>query len=214
MPWKLILHYGTGLCNWNRCCSILEGFDIHGWCTSILLYGQLPHSWVFASCFRISFQIYTDLAPIKLQNLNYTWWLLLSKICHIFREAMIPCILLAVGGNLVDGKNLFSFETVVKLYYTDITPTIVIVWWGDAFLQILTLAFVYSSGPGEGSKRLGVRTTVAIIFARLILVPIAGVGIVMLVDKLGFIPKDDKMFKFVLLLQHSMPTSVLSGMRK
>lgn len=41
---------------------------------------------------------------------------------------MIPCILLAVGGNLVDGKNLFSFETVVKLYYTDITPTIVIVW--------------------------------------------------------------------------------------
>lgn len=69
-----------------------------------------------------------------------------------------------------------------------------------------------ASGPGEGSKRLGVRTTVAIIFARLVLVPLAGVGIVLLVDKLGFIPKDDKMFKFVLLLQHSMPTSVLSGM--
>ncbi|KAL5220817.1 hypothetical protein ABZP36_025530 [Zizania latifolia] len=88
--------------------------------------------------------------------------------CLILGEAMIPCILLAVGGNLVDG-------------------------------------------PGEGSKRLGVRTTIAIIFARLILVPLAGVGIVMLVDKLGFIPKGDKMFKFVLLLQHSMPTSVLSG---
>lgn len=81
---------------------------------------------------------------------------------------MIPCILLAVGGNLVDG-------------------------------------------PGEGSKRLGVRTTVAIIFARLVLVPLAGVGITMLVDKLGFIPEGDRMFKFVLLLQHSMPTSVLSG---
>ncbi|CAD6236235.1 unnamed protein product [Miscanthus lutarioriparius] len=88
--------------------------------------------------------------------------------CLILGEAMIPCILLAVGGNLVDG-------------------------------------------PGEGSKRLGVRTTVAIIFARLVLVPLAGVGIIILVDKLGFIPKDDKMFKFVLLLQHSMPTSVLSG---
>lgn len=68
------------------------------------------------------------------------------------------------------------------------------------------------SGPGEGSKRLGVRTTVAIIFARLVLVPLAGVGITMLVDKLGFIPEGDRMFKFVLLLQHSMPTSVLSGM--
>ncbi|KAL6614247.1 hypothetical protein ACP70R_036517 [Stipagrostis hirtigluma subsp. patula] len=92
----------------------------------------------------------------------------LTDSCLILGEAMIPCILLAVGGNLVDG-------------------------------------------PGEGSKRLGVRTTVAIIFARLILVPLAGTGIVLLVDKLGFIPKDDKMFKFVLLLQHSMPTSVLSG---
>lgn len=88
--------------------------------------------------------------------------------CLILGEAMIPCILLAVGGNLVDG-------------------------------------------PGEGSKRLGVRTTVAIIFARLVLVPLAGVGITMLVDKLGFIPEGDRMFKFVLLLQHSMPTSVLSG---
>jgi predicted permease len=92
----------------------------------------------------------------------------LTDSCLILGEAMIPCILLAVGGNLVDG-------------------------------------------PGEGSRRLGVRTTVAIIFARLILVPIAGIGIVSFADKLGFIPKGDKMFKFVLLLQHSMPTSVLSG---
>lgn len=88
--------------------------------------------------------------------------------CLILGGAMIPCILLAVGGNLVDG-------------------------------------------PGEGSKRLGMRTTVAIIFSRLVLVPLAGVGIILLVDKLGFIPKGDKMFKFILLLQHSMPTSVLSG---
>lgn len=41
--------------------------------------------------------------------------------------------------------------------------------------------------------------------------PPAGLGIVTLADKLGFLPADDKMFRFVLLLQHSMPTSVLSG---
>jgi auxin efflux carrier family protein len=67
------------------------------------------------------------------------------------------------------------------------------------------------SGPGVGSKRLGFRTTAAIIFARLTFVPLAGLGIVTLADKFGFIPEGDKMFKFVLLLQHSMPTSVLSG---
>ncbi|CAJ1813531.1 unnamed protein product [Sphenostylis stenocarpa] len=86
--------------------------------------------------------------------------------CIILGEAMIPCILLALGGNLIDGP---------------------------------------------GSSKLGFRTTAAIIFARLVLVPPVGMGIVMLADKLGFLPPDDKMFRFVLLLQHSMPTSVLAG---
>ncbi|KAE9622321.1 hypothetical protein Lal_00037015 [Lupinus albus] len=86
--------------------------------------------------------------------------------CMILGDAMIPCILLALGGNLVDGP---------------------------------------------GSSKLGLRTTAAIIFARLVLVPPVGVGIVMLADKLGFLPPGDMMFRFVLLLQHSMPTSILSG---
>lgn len=43
------------------------------------------------------------------------------------------------------------------------------------------------------------------------MVPPTGLSIVMLADKLGFLPTDDKMFRFVLLLQHTMPTSVLSG---
>lgn len=64
---------------------------------------------------------------------------------------------------------------------------------------------------GPGSSKLGFRTTAAIIFARLLLVPLVGLGIVTLADKLGFLPSDDKMFRFVLLLQHSMPTSVLAG---
>ncbi|KAI8559559.1 hypothetical protein RHMOL_Rhmol04G0183800 [Rhododendron molle] len=86
--------------------------------------------------------------------------------CTILGGAMIPCILLALGGNLVDGP---------------------------------------------GSSTLGLRTTGAIIFARLVLVPPTGLGIVMMADKLGVLPPDDKMFRFVLLLQHTMPTSVLAG---
>lgn len=64
---------------------------------------------------------------------------------------------------------------------------------------------------GPGSSKLGLRTTVAIIIGRLVLVPPVGLGIVMLADKLGFLPAGDKMFRFVLLLQHTMPTSVLAG---
>ncbi|XP_068640982.1 protein PIN-LIKES 6-like isoform X1 [Aristolochia californica] len=102
--------------------------------------------------------IFTDDAPL----------FFFTDSCIILGEAMVPCILLALGGNLVDG-------------------------------------------PGTGSKKLGFRTTAAIVFGRLVLVPPVGLGIVTLADKLGFIPAGDKMFKFVLLLQHSMPTSVLSG---
>ncbi|KAL1808078.1 hypothetical protein ACET3Z_025068 [Daucus carota] len=86
--------------------------------------------------------------------------------CLILGDAMIPCILLALGGNLIDGP---------------------------------------------GSSKLGLKTTAAIIFGRLVLVPPTGLGIVMLADKLGFLPPGDKMFRFVLLLQHTMPTSILSG---
>lgn len=64
---------------------------------------------------------------------------------------------------------------------------------------------------GPGSSKLGARTTAAIVFGRLVLVPPVGLGIVTLADKLGFLPPGDKMFRFVLLLQHTMPTSVLSG---
>ncbi|XP_078446818.1 auxin efflux carrier family protein isoform X1 [Wolffia australiana] len=88
-----------------------------------------------------------------------------TDTCMILGEAMIPCILLALGGNLIDGP---------------------------------------------GSSKLGMRTTAAIIIGRLMLVPPTGLGIVTLAEKMGFIPAD-KMLKFVLLLQHSMPTSVLSG---
>ncbi|KAG8377158.1 hypothetical protein BUALT_Bualt09G0139400 [Buddleja alternifolia] len=70
---------------------------------------------------------------------------------------------------------------------------------------------IIEMGAGPGSSKLGARTTAAIIFGRLVLVPPTGLGIVMLADKLGFLPPGDKMFRFVLLLQHTMPTSVLSG---
>lgn len=88
--------------------------------------------------------------------------------CLILGDAMIPCILLALGGNLVDG-------------------------------------------PGPGSSKIGLKTTAAIVFGRLCLVPPTGLGIVTLADKLGFLPAGDKMFRFVLLLQYTMPTSILAG---
>ncbi|KAG6476186.1 hypothetical protein ZIOFF_065422 [Zingiber officinale] len=109
--------------------------------------------------------------------------------CLILGEAMIPCILLALGGNLVDGmQSSISYVT---------------------FLQ--THIDILCSGPG--SKRLGLRTT-AIIFGRLVLVPPTGLGIITIADKLGLFPRGDKMFKFVLLLQHTMPERYVQHLSK
>ncbi len=64
---------------------------------------------------------------------------------------------------------------------------------------------------GPGSSQLGMRSTIAITFTRLFLLPPIGIAVVLTADRLGFLPPDDKMFRFVLLLQQSMPTSILAG---
>ncbi|KAI3808901.1 hypothetical protein L1987_24864 [Smallanthus sonchifolius] len=69
-----------------------------------------------------------------------------ADTCLIIGDAMIPCILLALGANLTDGP---------------------------------------------GSSKLGLKTTAAIIFGRLVLVSPAGLGIMTSADKLGFLPTDD-----------------------
>jgi hypothetical protein len=43
-------------------------------------------------------------AATKQWCLNLLDFILLLKMLMIIREAMIPCILLALGGNLVDGE--------------------------------------------------------------------------------------------------------------
>ncbi|GJY01243.1 protein PIN-LIKES 6, partial [Tanacetum coccineum] len=60
---------------------------------------------------------------------------------------------------------------------------------------------------GPESSKLGLRTTAAIIIGRLIFVLAVRLGIVMTVDNLGLLQPNDKMFRFILLLQHSMPKS-------
>ncbi|CAL9088204.1 unnamed protein product, partial [Musa acuminata var. zebrina] len=102
---------------------------------------------------------------------------------------MIPCILLALGGNLVDGNRAWHSFPVMCIF--------------KSRRKLFNLCCF--PGPGAGSRRLGLRTTVAIIFGRLVLVPPAGLAIVTVADKLGLFPRDDKMFKFILLLQHTMP---------
>jgi len=64
---------------------------------------------------------------------------------------------------------------------------------------------------GAGASKLGLRTTVAIVVIRLLVIPPIGIATVLTAEKMGFLPEGNKVFKFVLLLQHTMPSSILAG---
>lgn len=73
---------------------------------------------------------------------------------------------------------------------------------------MLVLGGMLAEGPNE--SKLGMRTTIGIICARLMLLPLAGMGVVWLADWLGLLI-EDQMYRFVLLLQYTTPSALLFG---
>lgn len=74
---------------------------------------------------------------------------------------------------------------------------------------MLILGGMLAAGPNE--SKLGIRTTVGIIVARLLVLPLVGVGVVSLADRLNFLIHGDMMYRFVILLQYSTPSAILLG---
>ncbi|KAG6603513.1 protein PIN-LIKES 6-like [Cucurbita moschata] len=134
------------------------------------------------------------------------YWFEKLKLKQIFQPPIIASVLAMIMGVIPFLRRLIFTPDAPLFFFTDSC-----IMLGEAMIPCILLALGGNLVEGPGSSKLGLRTTAAIIFARLVLVPPTGLGIVMLADKLGFLPPDDKMFRFVLLLQHSMPTSVLSS---
>lgn len=74
---------------------------------------------------------------------------------------------------------------------------------------MLVLGGMLAEGPNE--SKLGLRTTIGIIVARLLVLPLVGSGVVLLADKLKFLIPGDQMYRFVLLLQYTTPSAILLG---
>ncbi|OMO55572.1 Auxin efflux carrier [Corchorus capsularis] len=74
---------------------------------------------------------------------------------------------------------------------------------------MLVLGGMLREGPNESG--LGIRTTIGIIVARLLILPLAGIGVVYLANKWDFLIEDNAMYRFVLLLQYTTPSAILLG---
>ncbi|GJP33622.1 hypothetical protein CLOM_g18139 [Closterium sp. NIES-68] len=135
-------------------------------------------------------------------------WTIMEKlhIIDIFQPPVVASLLALIVGATPQLKAIF-FNPHSPLLFLEDSLNIC----GGAMVPCVMLVLGGNLVKGPGSSELGIRTTVAITLVRLLIIPASGLMLVQTAKYLGFFPKDDLMFNFVLLLQHTMPTSILAG---
>ncbi|KAJ4808163.1 Auxin efflux carrier protein-like [Rhynchospora pubera] len=129
-----------------------------------------------------------------------------TPIQHIMQPPTIASLLALIVG-LVPALKAFVFGTDAPLAF--FTDSLEILAGAVVPSVMLVLGGTLAEGPKDSS--LGLRTTIGITVARLLVMPCIGIGVVALADKLGFLVEGDLMYRFVLLLQYSMPSAILLG---
>ncbi|XP_024356647.1 protein PIN-LIKES 2 [Physcomitrium patens] len=129
-----------------------------------------------------------------------------TPIRHLMQPPIIASVLAIFVGIFPNTNALLFGDDAPLGWFTD-SLTIL----GAALVPCVMLVLGGTLSVGPGSSELGMRTTIGISVTRLVLLPLIGIGVVLLAHKLGVNPHGDKMLMFVLLLQHTMPTAILSG---
>lgn len=129
-----------------------------------------------------------------------------TPIQHILQPPTIASLLAIMVGMVPQLRSLLFDEDAPLSFFTD---SLEIVAAATVPSVMLVLGGMLAEGPDK--SELGMRTTIGIIFTRLLLLPIVGIGVVALAGKLDIIVSGDKMFVFVLLLQYTTPSAILLG---
>lgn len=129
-----------------------------------------------------------------------------TPLKHILQPPTIASLLAIIVGTVPQLKS-FVFGADAPLSF--LTDSLQILAGAMVPSIMLILGGAFAEGPNE--SRLGLRTTIGIIVARLLVLPLLGIGIVTLADRLHFLVDGDHMYRFVLLLQYSTPSAILLG---
>ncbi|KAG6650004.1 hypothetical protein I3843_06G012700 [Carya illinoinensis] len=129
-----------------------------------------------------------------------------TPIRHILQPPMIASLLAIIIGTVPQLKAFFFGYDAPLSFLTDSLEIL-----GGAMVPsvLLILGGMLAEGPIDSN--LGLRTTVGISIARLLVLPVLGIGIVALSDKMNLLVDDDAMYRFVLLLQYTTPSAILLG---
>ncbi|KAG0449388.1 hypothetical protein HPP92_027341 [Vanilla planifolia] len=129
-----------------------------------------------------------------------------TPIQHILQPPTIASLLAIIVG-MVPVFREFVFGSDAPLSF--FTDSLEILARAVVPSVMLVLGGMLAEGPNE--SLLGIRTTIGIIVARLLILPCFGIGIVALADWMQLLLQDDQMYRFVLLLQYTMPSAILLG---
>ncbi|GAB4832349.1 Protein PIN-LIKES 2 [Ancistrocladus abbreviatus] len=129
-----------------------------------------------------------------------------TPIKHILQPPTIASLLAIIIGMVPQLKTFIFSEDAPLSFITDSLDMM-----GQAMVPsvMLVLGGMLAEGPSE--SKLGLRTTIGIIVARLLVLPLVGIGFVVLANKLNLSVRGDGMFQFVLLLQYTTPAAILLG---
>ncbi|CAK9155068.1 unnamed protein product [Ilex paraguariensis] len=129
-----------------------------------------------------------------------------TPLQHILQPPIIASLLAIIVG-MVPQIKAFVFGYDAPLSF--VTDSLEILGGAMVPSVMLILGGMLAEGPNESN--LGFRTTIGVIVARQLMLPLLGIGIVALADKLQFLVHGDQMYRFVLLLQYTTPSAILLG---
>lgn len=129
-----------------------------------------------------------------------------TPLQHILQPPTIASLLAIIVG-MVPQLKAFMFGYDAPLSF--VTDSLEILAGAMVPSVMLILGGMLAEGPNEST--LGLRTTIGITVTRLLVLPLLGIGVVSLADKLNLLVQDDAMYRFVLLLQYTTPSAILLG---
>ncbi|XP_060215788.1 protein PIN-LIKES 2 [Lycium barbarum] len=129
-----------------------------------------------------------------------------TPVQHILQPPTIASLLAILVGTVPHVK-VFVFGYDAPLSF--ITDSLEILAGAMVPSVMLILGGMLAEGPNE--SKLGIRTMIGISVARLLVLPLLGIGVVMSANKMNFLVEGDHMYTFVLLLQYTTPSAILLG---
>lgn len=125
---------------------------------------------------------------------------------NIIQPPTIASLLAIIIGSVPQAKS-FVFGPDAPLGF--ITGSLEILGGAMVPSVMLILGGMLAEGPND--SKLGLKTTIGVTVARLLVLPLLGIGVVTLAGKMHLRVANDAMYGYVLLLQYGTPSAILLG---